>query len=173
MERMRSIVFSLWIDNGSFVNKRSVKLSKLFVLFSSVFIFQSSAHALYFYNKTDDDLRYVTGFRKVGTSEIFRELKVEKIAPGGTQKLKFKDSSKARKFLERAEENRENLLKGSALEVVIRIKKLDDSKSENSVVYNGTLCTLESLDHLIRLHDFAHAEFSKNNDVYTLNLTDL
>ncbi len=149
-------------------------MSKLFVLVSCVFVFQSSVHALQFCNQTDDDLRYVTGFRKVGTSEIFRELKVEKIAPGGTQKLKFKDSREAREFLERVEENRENLLKGSALEVVIRIEKLDDSKSENSVVYNGTLCTLESLDHLIRLHDFAHADFCKDeNNAYTLKLTGL
>ncbi|MDI9634873.1 hypothetical protein QPK87_23625 [Kamptonema cortianum] len=148
------------------------KLVSLVVCF---FMFQSSAQALYFYNQTDDVLHYIVGFRKEGTSKTFRELNVERTAPGGVQKLKFKDSDKARNFLKKAEENRETLPEeGGALEVVIRIERLSDSESASSVIYDGTLCTLKSLDHLIRLHDFAHADFCKDeNNTYTLKLTDL
>lgn len=137
-------------------------------------MFQSSGHALYFCNQTDESLHYVVEFRKKGTSETFRQLNIEKITPGGVQKLKFKDSSEARKFLTKVEKSREILPeKGGALEVVIRIGMLGDLESENPVIYDGTLCTLESLDHLIRLHDFAQAEFSKNENGYSLILTDL
>lgn len=138
-------------------------------------MFQSSAQALYFYNQTDDVLHYIVGFRKEGTSKTFRELSVEKAIPGGVQKLKFKDSEKARNFLKKVEENREtHPEEGGALEVVIRIERLSDSESESSVIYDGTLCTLENLNHLICLHDFACADFCKDeNNIYTLKLTDL
>ncbi|MBL8676421.1 MAG: hypothetical protein JNJ47_03210 [Alphaproteobacteria bacterium] len=149
-------------------------MRKLVSLFACVFMFQSSVYALNFCNKTDENLHYVVGLRKKGTSESFRELDVEKIAPGEAQKLKFKDSSEARKFLTKIEERREILSeKGSVLEVVIRIERLGDSENEDPVLYDRTICILENFDHLIRLHDFAHADFSKNEGGYTLNLTGL
>ena len=149
-------------------------MRKLFSLVVCVFMFQSSAHALYFYNQTDEFLHYAVGFKKKGKSETFRELNIEKITPGGAQKLKFKDSSEARKFLTKVEESKKTLPeKGGALEVVIRIERLGGLESESPVIYDGTLCSLESLDHLIRLHDFAHADFSKNENGYSLILTDL
>ena len=115
-------------------------MRKLFSLVVCVFMFQSSGRALNFYNQTDENLHYVVGLRKEGTSETFRELNVKKIASGGAQKLKFKDSSKARKFLTKIEESREIFpKKGGALEVVIRIERLDNSESKSPVIYDGIL----------------------------------
>lgn len=143
-------------------------------------MFQSSAHALYFYNQTDETLHYVVSFRKKGTSETFHELNVERVVPGGGQKLKFKDSIEAKKFLDRREriieglEEEASLKEGRALEVIIRIKKLGGAESENPVIYDETLCILENLNHLIRLHDLAHGDFCKDeNNTYTLKLTGL
>ena len=88
--------------------------------------------------------------------------------------LRFLILIQKKNFLKRVEESGKTLPeKEDALEVVVRIKRLGDSESESLVIYDGTLCTLESLDHLICLHDFAFAHFSKSGDDYTLKLAGL
>ncbi len=112
----------------------------------------------------------------------------EGIPSGVNQKPKLKNR-KGIKFFKRGEKRRtmtpleeavvssENASKSSstslpgiaveeegALEVIIRIGLGNDM----------TLCTLENLNHLIFLHDFARADFCKDeNNTYTLKLTDL
>jgi hypothetical protein len=172
-------------------------LSKLFGLAVYFFMFQSSAQALLLCNNTKDPFYYGIQVRQKGTSKVLYVLDLMKIGipPGATQKLKFKVRELI-KFLEVAETSLEGEEKRRAMtsleEALVSSENASNSSSPSlpgiAVKEEGalevilriglgndmTLCTLENLNHLIFLHDFAHADVRKDeNNTYTLKLTGL
>ncbi|MBY0272076.1 MAG: hypothetical protein K2X02_01485 [Alphaproteobacteria bacterium] len=144
-------------------------------------MFQSSAQALLVCNNAGDPFHYGIQVRQKGTSKVLYALDLSTIGilPGETQKLKFKDREVI-KFLEAVETSLQGKEKRSALKLLEGEKvSLKEEGALEVIIRIGlgndmTLCTLENLNHLIFLHDFAHADVRKDeNNTYTLKLTGL